>query len=56
MKIIFCVFASVVSAELYVIFVGNALERSVCDETAGSRPISGTVKTVPYGKPLIILQ
>ena len=30
--------------------VGNALERSDCNDTVGSETIPGTVKTVPYVK------
>ena len=32
-----------------LLFVGNALERSVCWFTADGYDICGTVKTVPYG-------
>jgi len=40
----------VLPQDILVIIVGNALERSACDDTAGSIPTNGMVKTIPYRK------
>ena len=38
----------VLPQDILAIIVGNALERSACDDTAGSIPTNGMVKTIPY--------